>query len=317
MTITIPKIYTVVKKDKEYFLQEYSDSFVLPSKIYGGLDVIATRTWRTFSIEKGSMGIMLTGISGGGKTTVGEIICNIALANSFAVVMVTEIEADLGLVRFIDSLDRCVVLLDEFAKNFNRLQNKMLTMFNNLNYTSKLFIITENDKKSISYLIRNRPGRIKYHRDFKRIDESSVKEYCFDKGIDLKGKLYKDLYNVYEKSIDFSFDHLKAIVSEHRLYPEDSLDDLIEMLNLEILSGSDKLFCKECKELEGGATVSLTPNNNNITYSEFNNGRNIWLYTSETNKGICVSKDNIVQIDGDDIHCLVDKKYELILTIEK
>lgn len=311
-------IYQIAKDKDVYYLNPYAKAFELPEKVYGKLDVLASRFWRTFSLSNKSMGAMFTGTSGSGKTTLAELLGNFGLANGFNVVLVTDLNADIELVRFIDRLERCVIVFDEFAKNFDyKLQDKMLTMFNDLSRSKKFFIITENDSKDINQFLRNRPGRIRYHVDFKRIKEFVIEDYCIDMQIDFNSSFYKDLLEVYGKALTFSFDHLQALVDEHKKYPDDTLEELIEVLNLEILTKEEKLSISKCIDVSDSndiKEVELDDSNVNMDKKAFDSGRSIWIYP-KLGQSICITKNDVIAVTDDIITCVVNNKYEVTLNV--
>ena len=236
-------IYYIQKdnKNKFFYSVKSADRFILPNKIYGNIEKIGIRVWNTFAVSKQSTGILLTGNKGSGKTILGEIICNLAIDRRLPVYVITEIEVDLELIAYLRSLSHCVIFLDEFAKNVGSLMmDKMLTMFSDVTASCKLFILTENSLYNISNYIKDRPGRIRYHLDFGKLSSDIYEDYINCNPIDPKFK--KDLDVLYFKAKEFSFDVLEAIVTEHRNFPTESLEELLTILNC-------KSLCKE-KELK-------------------------------------------------------------------
>ena len=308
-----PAVYEIKEvegRKKEYYLEPKMDMFTLPSKIYFNYDKLAIRFWKTFAIRNGSMGILFTGLSGSGKTELSKMIANLAIANKMAVITVSEINATIELVHFIDSLDSVIIVLDEFGKSFNlNLQDKMLTMFSNLNNRKKLFIITENEKRDISRYIRNRPGRVHYHKDFNRLTEKEVEEYCSD--FDIKEDFYTELKAVHKKSTVFIVDHLKALVDEHVMYPDDSFTYILDMLNLDILSKSETLSVISVREIGEEEDVKLN-GSFSIEKEDFDNGRYLWIHPP-MGQAIKLNRDTVTDISDTTIECIVDNKYKVLL----
>ena len=223
------------KKDKEHYLEPYVSKFKTPPKLYGKANKYVKRIldrYLKFQPEK-SCGVIASGHSGTGKTTIAECVSNEIIARGFAVVMAVDIEATMETVHYISNLQNVVVFFDEFGKNFpTYLQDKMLTMLSSSSNGRKLFFITENNTYSISRFIINRTGRAWYHLDFARIDYDALLEFCKDK--DVKDKMLEEVLNLYDTSTVFSHDHLQAIAEEHTNYPEESLEELLDILNLSI-----------------------------------------------------------------------------------
>ena len=268
-----PAVYYIKKlQDGSYGLEKVSDNFKLPNRIYGDNKKLAVRVWDNYVLNSkaGSStgdGILLTGSSGTGKTLIGKIISNIAIANNMPVIVVTDIAVTIDVINFIAKQKDVVVFFDEFSKNVdNKLQDTSLTMFSDDLDSRKLFILTENDSNTVSRFIRDRPGRIKYHLDFERVSDKVVLEYCEE--FKVSNKMFKDIMSKHIKSIHFSFDHLQAIVDEHIKHPEDELDYLIEILNVGTLGDTYDLLLTEMYILVNDEKINIPIKNNNYTISE-------------------------------------------------
>lgn len=234
-----PSVYRIVgyngsNNNINYKLEYISSKFTVPEKIYGDIPQNAVRIWNDYALGEKSTGCLLLGDKGTGKTLLGTLISNIAIDNKIPVILVTEIKPTIELIQFLNQLKNCVLLLDEFVKNIPyEYQSVMLTMFSDLFNTRKLFIITENSDRSIQDYILDRPGRIKYRLDFDKLSRKTFDEYthCFIKD----KKFLKDLDEIYRDALEFSFDQLSTIVKEHLNYPNENINDLIEILNVKSL----------------------------------------------------------------------------------
>jgi len=227
-----PGIYKLnYEESSGYHMVPYRQSFTVEGKSYGMMEDHVNIFWNSYLKKSHSMGVMLTGAAGSGKTRMAEMMCNMAIRNNMFVVMITEVPIKLELISYIDSLCNAVVLFDEFTKNVNlRMQGKMLTMFSAIGPAKKLFIITENELNSVSPYIRTRPGRIRYALDFGRVDISVVNECCDDYGV--SGPFRDALLKLHAKAPKMAFDHLQTILSEHVEIPDMTLDELLTILNL-------------------------------------------------------------------------------------
>lgn len=253
------------------------------------------------------------------NTNLAEMIGNLGLINRFKVVLVTDIIADIELVKFIDNLDRTIVIFDEFGKNFNHsLQDKMLTMFNDLSGKRKMFIMTDNDEGSISSFIRNRPGRALYHISFKRIKKNVIEEYCKDKYIDLSSEFYATLNKIHDKALVFSFDHLKALVDEHVAYPEETFEELLEVLNLDILTKEENLKIVSINDISDPndiKAVELENTDVRVEKKVFESGRSFWVYPKNGGGSIGIKPEDVILIEDDRLICEIANKYRVILEV--
>lgn len=79
------------------------------------------------------------------------------------------------------------------------MQEKILTLFDGVYPSKKLFMLTSNNQGRVNEYLKNRPGRIYYRFDFSTLESDFVKEYCEDNllnksYVDDVVKVYADLY---------------------------------------------------------------------------------------------------------------------------
>lgn len=220
---------------KSYYLEPYSEKFQMPDKIYGNLDKKAIRVWNTYVKEKKSIGVLLIGSQGSGKSLTGNILSNIAIDNGLPVIMVSEIHVDHTLIAYLSNLKNCVLYIDEFGKMmYSSEQNNLLTMLSDPINTKKIIILTENFTHNINTHILNRPGRIRYRYDFNKLEKEDLLEYLNDQKVE--EEFQRELVEIYVSAKVFSFDILTAIIKEHKQYPNDSLKHLLNVLNVKIIA---------------------------------------------------------------------------------
>lgn len=271
MTNLVPCIYQIGKDNEteQLYLTQYADKFKLPDVLYGNINKTAVRVWNTFAISRISTGILLTGESGSGKSLLGEVICNYAIDKGIPVIFVSNIQINEALMRYLTVFDNVVVFLDEMGKYADRQdQDKMLSFFSDTT-RRKLFIITENNSYSINRYILNRPGRIRYHIDYSKVPKDIITDYLDKNSPDIE--FNKSVYSLYLRSKVFSFDHLQALVTEHTRYPEDSLDDLVGILNLGILQEPYYMKVVSVEDLTNGKVLKEDQYryNNSVKYDNW------------------------------------------------
>jgi hypothetical protein len=229
-------VYRLSKNNSEkdpvkWYLEPDEYKFSLPPKIYGDIEKNAIRIWNKFAKSKEGIGSVLIGNKGSGKTETAKIVGNIAIEHGVPVILVSEVTYNDELIRYISNLRDVVILFDEFGKIFPQYtQDKMFTMFNNLNGYKKLYLITENSRYALSSLFEDRPGRAWYWITYDRVPEDVVIEYCRDNNV--SETFLNDLLQVYKKATKFNFDQLKSVVEEHLDYPDLPLSELISILNV-------------------------------------------------------------------------------------
>lgn len=249
---TQPGIYEVeVKKtangNQEFSLKRKDDFFSTPDKLYGRMIKDFKRSWNTFKAfySKGNtFNLGAVGYKGMGKTEFLSLLSNEAIKDGLIVVMVVNIKASIDLIKYLDSLDNLVLVLDEYTKNFDKdLQKRSLTMFNNLSKKKRMICISDNYKDALNEFFQDRTGRLHYLLEFETIDNEVILEYCKDHNV--KESLIEEILNAARKVPNFSYDFLKGLVLEHELYPDDTLEDLLYYLNLKILK--PRIACKVIK----------------------------------------------------------------------
>lgn len=164
-----------------------------------------------------SMGVILSGDKGIGKSLFAKMICEASIREGYPVILVDACCP--GLARFLESIHQeCVVLFDEFDKTFrsnndNDDQAALLSLFDGTTGGKKLFIVTCNELYSLNSYIVNRPGRFHYHFRFDYPSPEDIREYLHD-------KLEEECYGEIDKVVDFSrkislnYDCLRSIAFE-------------------------------------------------------------------------------------------------------
>lgn len=202
-------------------------------KAYGVLPEKAEKVLRTFRNFSRSLGVILSGDKGIGKSMFAKMVCSMAVDSGLPVLIVDSCVP--GLADYIESIDQeCVVLFDEFDKMFvsnddRDDQAELLSLFDGTAGGKKLFIVTCNSLYALNSYIVNRPGRFHYHLRFDYPNPDSIRQY-------LQDKLRPEFWGEIGKVIDFShkvslnYDCLRSIAFE--LNEGFSFSDAISDLNI-------------------------------------------------------------------------------------
>lgn len=228
----IPPAVYYIKKGLTGLHLERTEDFVLPEKLYGNVSLNAERVINTFLNRKGSLGVLLSGEKGSGKTLTAKIIANSLQAQGISTVLITEMHEQTHIDSFLDSLpDNLVVLFDEFEKVYpNReAQGQVLSYLDGISSRKRLNILSVNETY-INHNLINRPGRIFYHFQHGKLKEDTIREYAKEK---LANQDFTDeLLLVSTLCRGLNFDMLQAIVEESNRYNQKPLE-LLEILNIE------------------------------------------------------------------------------------
>jgi len=132
---------------------------------------------------------------------------------------------------FIQSITTpAIILFDEFEKIYDwNAQRKILTLFDGVFNSRKLFLVTTNNDNEISEFMQNRPGRIYYNFAFDTLGQEFIEEFLLD-CLNDKSRI-PDILKYTKVFSFFNFDMLNAVVEEMNRYGE-SLTEVLEVLNI-------------------------------------------------------------------------------------
>ena len=207
-------------------------------KAYGGYDTKVEKVMNRFGEFNRSLGVILSGKKGIGKSFFTRMLADKAVKSGMPVIIVDG--AFPGLVQFIDSIEQEVmVLFDEFDKTFvsldddgdcdTSIQDSLLSMFDGISQGKKLFVITCNEIDRLSEYLVNRPGRFHFHFRFLYPSADEVAEYLHDK---LNEKYWDEIAAVvsFTQRTNLNYDCLRAIATE--LNAGESFENAIVDLNI-------------------------------------------------------------------------------------
>lgn len=214
-----------------YYL-EVAPDFDLPSKLYGDCGEKAERFLTTFADRPGTTGVLLAGAKGSGKSLVMKVTSVEGLKRDIPTLIVSSAYCGEDFNKFIQSIDQpCIMIFDEFEKIYDEEhQQYLLTLFDGTFTTKKLVIVTCNDYHKIDSHMTNRPGRMYYYLKYTGLDQRFIIEYCEDRLND-KSKI-QSIVTLSALFYEFNFDMLKAIVEELNRYPNESVREVVSILNI-------------------------------------------------------------------------------------
>jgi len=186
------EVYDKLEPDFYQFMLDDNGPFIvrttqpkLDGKVYGSDQTKISKCFNTYKSFNRSLGIMLVGNKGNGKTLFAKQMCMKMIEAGYPVINVNFYHP--ALPTFMTQIDQeCVFLFDEFEKMFENderrgsAQNEMLSTFDGINMTKKMFIITCNNIANLSQYIYNRPGRFHYSFTFSEPKYEDISEYLND-----------------------------------------------------------------------------------------------------------------------------------------
>lgn len=230
-----PAVYAVAfDMMSGFYLTKRGERLDVPQKVYGAVQCKVNKIIRSFEKSERSFGVLLTGDKGSGKTMTSSLAANKCIDEfNMPVIIVDDTFDGAGLVEFIEEIGECVLFMDEFGKKFNNdqgNQNALLGMFDGVNSSRRLVILTENESRMVNRYILERPGRVHYHFRHDKLDELTVREYCKDH--EINDNVIDQICFRRETSFEFSFDVLQAIVKEYEMFGGE-ITEICDDLNIE------------------------------------------------------------------------------------
>lgn len=298
-----PGVYTVSYSQLYgFFLQKNKDRFEPTKKSYGSLDSRAEKIINTYEARNASTGVLLTGLKGSGKTLLSQKVSNKMIDKGYPIILVEDSYGGEAFVNFLNGIGECVLVFDEFAKVFSRDaqtekddQDGLLGIFDGNKSIKRLIFVIDNNVYQINEFYKNRPGRLFYHFEYSKLEESVIDEYCIDFGIHEQS--IAKIKSAYYKIRGFSFDILKAVVDEHLRYPKEEIADIISSLNVDTDSSYQtvltvKRIVKKANKTEYQLHKSNSP-------FEFNYGEHFNFNIAIHEKGKPISENMDKALDKD------------------
>ena len=258
-----PDVYTISFSEMSgWSLIKKKDFASGKEKMYGNAKAKIAKALKAYKLMERSLGILLSGPKGIGKTLFTVNLCNTMIKEGYPVIIVdTPIK---GFTDFISSIQQeIVILFDEFDKNFkddddegNNVQNKLLSFFDGLSGQKRMYLVTCNRDYDISDYMKGRPGRFHYHIKFDYPKEKEVTTYMKDK---LKPEKHDMIPAVVRLSYqtNLNYDCLRAIAFE--LNMGSTMEEILEDLNIPFSSdrklvgiqkNGTKVFLGELNDLD-------------------------------------------------------------------
>lgn len=209
--------YTICfAKNIGFYLTTRND-MVVEEKIYGCHPEKARKVLSAFGDFHRSLGVIMSGAKGIGKSVSAKLIAAEALKAGMPVIVCDQYIP--GIASFIESIEQEVMILfDEFDKAFAKTddenpQASMLSLFDGTAVGKKLYVVTCNYLNGLNDYLVNRPGRFHYHFRFDYPDSDGIREYLGDKLTEAGRKQIEDVVS-FSKKVDLNYDCLRSIAFE-------------------------------------------------------------------------------------------------------
>lgn len=297
------------------------------TKIYGKSKEKAQKVMKRYNSFEKSMGVILSGDKGIGKSLFVQQLAKEAISQNIPVILVTD--AIPGITEFLDNIQQeCLIIFDEFEKVFidneeleNREpQSKLLGLFDGTSKQKRLYALTVNHLYKVNEFMINRPGRFHFHIRFGYPQDVEITDYLKD---NLKEEYFDKIQDVVNLSwkLPLNYDCLQAIATE--LNEGETLASALEDLNI---INSEELEKELTIKFKDGSSdvlnkrVDMFSDDEYINYFSQSKKDFIQIYFS-TKTGTFKDKDMVItefkKVTSDDNSLMVDVESISIKSKEK
>lgn len=194
---------------------------LIEEKIYGNHMEKITKVLNSYEKFNRSLGIILSGDKGMGKSLFTQLLSREAIKKDLPVIMVNK--AYLGIADFIEKIDQeALIVFDEFEKVFSiengkgeksESQTALLGLFDGTSQKKRIYALTVNELNRVSDYMLSRTGRFHYHIRFDYPTSAEIEVYMRDK---LDKQYYDQIKHViaFTNRVKLNYDSLRAIAFE-------------------------------------------------------------------------------------------------------
>lgn len=209
-----PAVYQMMNSMAGIFFEKISD-FTRQKKYYGNVEEVSSMAIDAFKHRDKNTGIMLHGRKGTGKSATAHLIAIKAIEElGLPVIYINDVFSDgAAVASAVDNIGECVVFIDEFEKITDADdQAALLSMFDGMGGSKKLFVLTLNKMHKVDEHMINRPGRILFSVAYEGMDEGVLEEYVKDHMI--HPHHHEDMMRVVGAFPFVTFDILSNLIDE-------------------------------------------------------------------------------------------------------
>ena len=206
---------------KGLYLSKNQDNFKFNYKIYNKDEKFVKTVTKSYESLTENLGILLTGLKGTGKSVTSKLICN---ELNLPVICITALHDNVD--SFLATIQQPVIIfIDEYEKIYED-SSELLSLMDGMlkNDYKNVFLLTTNSLYINENLLQ-RPGRIRYVKEYKDLEISDCYEIIDDL---LKYPEFReDCIDSISKLPNLTIDLIKEIINEiniHNVSPKEFID---------------------------------------------------------------------------------------------
>lgn len=210
--------YTVEFDPNSGFSLRATSDLSTSGRVYGNHAARVDRIMNTYARTDRSLGVLLTGDKGMGKSLLIRMLAERAIDAGIPVVRVTRRAP--GIADFLDTLDEAMIVFDEFEKVFPlddedcmSQQDQFLPLFDGISNTKRIYAVSANATGGLSNFLLNRPGRFHYHLRVSYPTPEEARQYLVDQAPNADPSDVDKAVGLTHR-LPLNYDHLRAIAFE-------------------------------------------------------------------------------------------------------
>lgn len=230
------KVYTVnIDRYSEEIMFKSAPDITLPERLYDTKDdnKFITKVINNYKkIESGTVGVMLSGLKGSGKTI---MMKRIAVESGLPILIIDKGFHPREMVKLFNKFadtEICILMdeVDKLGENYD--DDYLLRIADGINSSGKkLMVFTCNDEDDVSEYLKDRCSRIRYWKEYDEMQYSMILAILEDRLND-KSEVKPCADFITEHFSCISFDNIASFADEINDYPNDTFEELFNDMNL-------------------------------------------------------------------------------------
>lgn len=201
--------------------------------VYGDHVDYADLFYKGYCSRDRSTGVLLTGLKGTGKTLISKILSRKFIERGLPVILIDRPLPPSVISDMLGKIEtECMIIIDEFEKNFEiEDQNRLLSFLDGTYSSKRMVVVIANDVEDLTPYILDRPNRMLFRKHFSGLTVKELNDFLDRKlGDELPG-LRAELINYVKLHHQVTYDIVNNIVEVCKLF-DCGLLQAMDILNI-------------------------------------------------------------------------------------